>query len=83
MSEELLHWVAGIAVPAGGMLFLFLLKRTFNDFELKIAKLFSHMEKSLSAQHEHEISIRLFDQRLNQIEGTMCKLGCIKRSEGL
>lgn len=68
IPDSVVHWLLGATVPAGGGLFLWLLKRTFNDFEVKIAKLFAHMEKSLTAQQDHDTRIQLMDQRLTFIE---------------
>lgn len=65
---EVIQWVLSALIPAGGVLFLFLLKRAFSDFEGKISQLFSKMEASLVAQQEHDTRIRLLDLRLENIE---------------
>ena len=67
-NDEIVHWVAGVTVPGGAGLFIFLLKRAFNDFEGKIAKLFGQMEKSLEAQQAHSTQIQLIAQRLTTME---------------
>lgn len=65
---EVIQWVLSAIIPAGGVLFLFLLKRAFSDFETKISQLFAKMEASLIAQQEHDTRIRLLDLRLENIE---------------
>lgn len=68
MSMEMIQVLAAVLVPAGGGLFIFLLKRTFSDFENKIAKLFAHMEGVLVAQQDQDTRIQLLGQRMAFIE---------------
>ncbi len=68
VTDSIIHWVLAAAVPSGGALFLFLLKRTFADFEMKVAKLFSQMEDSLAALAAHDKRIDLLQQRVESLE---------------
>jgi len=65
MPEVLEHW---IPVPLLALGFWWLLKRTFNDFEHKLASLFKTMEDSLKEQQNHNTSIQLLEQRVSQLE---------------
>lgn len=65
MPDSTVHWLLGcLAVTVPG-LFLFLLKRFFNDFEGKLAGLFKTMEATLEKQQVHDTRIQLLDQRLD------------------
>lgn len=65
MPELLGHWVP---VPILALGFWFLLKRTFTDFEKKLADLFKQMADTLSEQQEHDKRIDLLAQRVEQLE---------------
>lgn len=68
LPDSVIHWILGAMVPAGGGLFLWMLKRTFSDFESKISELFSGLKDSFKAQQDHDTRIQLLEQRLSQVE---------------
>lgn len=68
VPDSVIHWALGFMVPAGGAFFLFLLKRTFSEFESKIAELFGQMKESLKAQQDHDKRIDLLAQRVKSLE---------------
>ncbi len=63
ISDSQIHWALASIIPAGGGFFLFLLKRTFTDFELKIANLFEDMKKSFIQIQDHETRIAVLEDR--------------------
>ena len=63
VPDSVIHWALGALVPVGGALFLFLLKRTFKDFEDKVGDLFCQMKESLKQQQDHETRLQLLEQR--------------------
>jgi hypothetical protein len=68
VPDSVIHWALGFMVPVGGAFFLFLLKRTFADFEGKISDLFGQMKDSLKAQQDHDTRIQLLDLRVKVLE---------------
>lgn len=65
VPEVLEHWVP---VPLLAMGFWFLLRRTFKDFEDRLASLFKHMEVVLKEQNSHNTQLQLLELRLSQLE---------------
>jgi hypothetical protein len=61
IPDNMIHWFLGGMVPAGGALFLFLLKRTFHEFEAKIATLFGQLEQSLQLTQDHETRLAVLE----------------------
>lgn len=68
IPDSVIHWVLGGIIPLGGALFLFLLKRTFKDFEDKLASLFLKLEASLKQSQEHDTRIQLIEYRVTEVE---------------
>lgn len=68
IPEGVIHFLLAVAIPSVGTLFLFLLKRTFKDFETKLADLFTSMRDTLKQQQDHDTRIKLLDQRMEQLE---------------
>ena len=68
VPDSVIHWLLGALVPMGGVFFLFLLKRTFHDFEMKIADLFGQMKESLKDIQRHDTKLQLLDQRVKSLE---------------
>lgn len=68
VPDSVIHWALGFMVPAGGAFFLFLLKRTFSEFEAKISDLFGQMKESLKAQQDHDTRLQLLDLRVRNLE---------------
>jgi hypothetical protein len=68
VPDSVIHWALGFMLPAGGAFFLFLLKRTFSDFEGRISDLFGQMKDSLKAQQDHDTRIQLLDLRVKVLE---------------
>lgn len=65
LPTELMHW---IPTPILALGFWWLLKRTFNDFEHKLAGLFKSMENTLSQQQAHDKTLALLEQRVEALE---------------
>lgn len=65
VPENVVHWLLGLLVLGAWGLFLFLLKRTFNEFEGKLKKLFEQMEVSMLKSQSHETRLALIEQRLD------------------
>lgn len=68
IPDSAIHWMLGALVPAGGGLFIFLLKRTFHEFEVKLASLFDKLEKSLESLQDHDKRIDLLALRVKTLE---------------
>jgi len=65
IPEVLEHW---IPVPLLALGFWWLLKRSFNDFEGKLASLFKTMENTLKEQQSHDTRLQLITQRVENLE---------------
>ena len=63
VTDSQIHWALASIIPLGGGLFLFLLKRTFHEFELKIATLFEDLKASLVQIQDHETRISVLEDR--------------------
>lgn len=68
VPDSVIHWLLLAAVPAVGSLFLFLIKRTFTDFEHKIASIFSKLEDTIDRANKQHTDIELIKQRLDGLE---------------
>ncbi len=68
IPDSLVHWMLGGLVPLGGGLFIFLLKRTFKEFEDKLASLFGQLEGAIRQTQAHDTKIQLIEHRLTAIE---------------
>ncbi|MBK7864359.1 MAG: hypothetical protein IPJ65_38315 [Archangiaceae bacterium] len=68
IPDSVIHWLLGACVPLGGALFIFLLKRTFTDFENKISNVFTRLEQSLQQTQAHDTKIQLHEQRITVLE---------------
>lgn len=68
ISDAQVHWILGGGIAAGMSMFMFLLKRTFADFEDKIGQLFRKLEKSLDQAQSHDTKIAVIEIRLNNLE---------------
>lgn len=47
---------------------MWLLKRTFTDFETKLAALFADLKTTLEKQNQHGTDIKLLTHRVDQLE---------------
>lgn len=63
LSDAQVHWALASVIPAGGGLFMFLLKRTFADFEGKVGVLFKQLEDAIAKGHDHEARIKVLEDR--------------------
>ncbi len=68
IPDNVIHWLLAASVPSIGGLFIFLLKRTFKDFEDKVGSLFNKLENSMKEQQAHDTRIQLLEHRVEQLE---------------
>jgi hypothetical protein len=68
VPDSVVHYIMGLLVLGMAGLFIFLLKRTFKDFEEKVGTLFGKLENTIKDQNEHKSDLRLLEQRVSQLE---------------
>ncbi len=68
ITDTQVHWILGGGVLSCLSFFMFLLKRTFKDFEDKIGQLFKKLEKSLDQAQAHDTKIAVIEIRLTNLE---------------
>lgn len=68
VPDSVIHWLLAAAVPSIGALFLYLIKRTFTNFEEKIGEVFGKLEIALKQANEHRTEIEVIKNRLVTLE---------------
>lgn len=73
LDNNTVHALLAALIPAIGGVFIFLLKRTFSDFETKLATLFSDLKATLDAQNKHETRLQLLEHKVAEIKEELDK----------
>lgn len=68
IPESVIHYLLAAAIPAGGAFFMFLLKRSFADFETKISTLFTDLKEVIKQGNDHRTEIALIKQSVEKLE---------------
>lgn len=68
IPDNVMHWLLAASIPLIGSLFLFLIKRTFSDFEKKIEDVFGKLEKAVDNSNNQNIKLEKLDTRVEAIE---------------
>lgn len=68
IPDSVIHWLLASSVPVVGGLFVYLIKRTFHEFETKIATVFAKLEDAINKANNQHTEIELVKQRLDTLE---------------
>lgn len=71
IPDNVIHWLLAASVPTIGGLFVYLIKRTFLDFEKKIETVFGKLESTIKDANDQKLELAVLKSKIETIENQL------------